>query len=191
MTRDSAFRKLSGGRGVARRWLGGELVALAEIYLPYRLYEVTIQDRGRETRSYHAVDAATGTLDPYEFPAPLEPENFVALDTRNFHPVLLGDQRTRELAIESVQRSLFTRGFFRLTNPVINAHPVDREFYVPYWAGFYGREQNLNLVVLNAVRQTYEGNKLRRLLQSWLIRDSGCATSQSRVEPAISLTRSN
>jgi hypothetical protein len=191
MTRESAIRKLAGDRGMLRRWLGGELLALAEVYIPYRLYEITIQDRGRETRRYHSVDAATGTLDPYEFPAPLEPENFVALETRNFHPALLDDQHTRELAIESVQRALFSKGFFRVTNPGIHAHLLDTEFYVPYWAGFCGREQNLNLVVLNAVRQTYEGSKLRRLVQSWLIRDSGCATLQSSVEPATSLTRLN
>lgn len=171
MTRESALRKLSpaGGRGTVRRWLNGNLLALAEIYIPYRLYEVTIHDRGKHTSRYYAVDAATGTLDLYEFRVPPEPEGLIELETRNFHPVLLDEARTRQLAIDGVRRLLFSKGFFRLTNPVIAAHLFDTEVYVPYWAGFYGREQNVNLAVLNAVRQTYEGNKVRRLVQSWLV----------------------
>ena len=43
------------------------------------------------------------------------------------------------------------------------------EFYIPYWAGFYGDEDNLSLIVLNAVRQTVEGNKVRRLVKTWLL----------------------
>lgn len=175
MTRDSALRKLSpaGGRGTLGRWLNGNLLAVAEIYIPYRLYEVTIHDRGPQASRYYAVDAATGTLDPYEFRGRLEPEDVIELETRNFHPVLLDEARTRQLAIEGVRRSLFSKGFFRLADPVIAAHPFDAELYVPYWVGFYGREQNVNLAVLNAVRQTYEGNKVRRLVQSWLVEYPG------------------
>lgn len=171
ITRDSAQRKMSASRGcgLLQRWLHGKLIALAEIYIPYRLYEVTIHDRGAQARRYFAVDAAVGTLDPYEFTAPPESDNSIDLEIRNCHPILLDEQRTQQLAIKAARLSLFSRGFFRLSNPVIAARVFHADIYVPYWIGFFGHEENLSLVVLNAVRQTYEGSKLRRLVREWLL----------------------
>lgn len=171
MTRDAALRKFlpPGRRGLTRRWLYGNLMVLAEVYIPHRLYEVTIHDRGAQLKRYFAVDATSGTLDPYEFAAAPEPEELIKVETRNCHPVLLVEQQTQQLAIEAVRQSLYAKGFFRLNNPVITAYLVRAEIYMPYWAGFFGYEEKLELVMLNAVRQTYEGSKLRRLTQEWLL----------------------
>jgi hypothetical protein len=171
MSRDSAMRKFAppGSHGVARRWLSGNLRALAEVYLPYRLYKVSIDDRRVQTVRYLAVDAAAGTLDPYEFAAPPLAETFTEVETRNFHPVRLDEKQTNQRAIENVRRWMFSRGFFRLSNPVMSADLVQLEFFIPYWAAFYGNDGNLNVMVLNAVRQTHEGSKVRRLIKTWLL----------------------
>lgn len=167
-----ALRKLgtADGLGLLRRWLSGSLCGIAEIYLPYRLYKVMLDDRRIQSVRYYAVDATTGTLDPYEFATAPGEDAWIELETRNFHPVRLGESETRKIIVEKVRRLLYSRGFFRLANPNITADLVTPEFYIPYWAGFYGGEQNLSATVLNAVRQTVEGSKMRRAVQTWLHR---------------------
>lgn len=171
LSREAALQKLTphGLPGLVRGWFTGKLRALADVYVPYRLYEVTVADRGIEKTRYYAIDAATGDLDPYEFQAPPDSEIFVELDIRNSHPVRLEESQTHQLAIEKVRRSMFSGGSFRLRNPVITAHVLHEGFYIPYWAAFFGDEQNLTVAVLNAVRQTMEGSKLRQLLRNWLL----------------------
>lgn len=170
MSSDQAIRKLMppGLRGVLRRCWNGNVLGLADVYIPYRLYKVTMDDRRLQTTRYYAVDAATGALDAYEFQVPPPDQMFVEVATRNCHPVRLDEIRTRQLAVHRVRRSVFSKGMFRLSDPVFAAELLRRDFYIPYWLGFYGERQNLKVVVLNAVRQTYEGSKVCRLVENWL-----------------------
>jgi hypothetical protein len=174
MEYEAALRKLgtAEGLGMVRHWLNGSLRGIAEIYIPYRLYKVTLDDRRVQSVRYYAVDAAVGTLDPYEFATAPEANACVELDTRNFHPVRLSESETRKMAVEKVRRLLYSRGFLRLTNPDITAELIKPEFYLPYWAGFYGNGQNISIRVLNAVQETMEGSKLRHLLKTWLLENS-------------------
>jgi len=167
---ESALRKLSpsGTLGALRRWVSGPLRAVAGIHIPYRLYKVSVDNRRFHGVRYYAVDAAAGTLDPYEFAIPPGTADYVELETRNFHPVCLDETQTHKMVTEKVRRLLYSRGFFRMANPKITAELLRPEFHIPYWAGFYGDEQNMSVTVLNAVRETVEGKKLRELLQAWL-----------------------
>lgn len=169
-SRNQAIRKLmpAGPRGLVRAWLNGKLRGLADVYIPYRLYQLTIHDRRLESTRYYAVDAAMGVLDAYEFLAPPPDEMFVELATRNCHPVQLDETRTRQLAVHQVRRLVFSSGLFRVSDPVFAVRLLRPDFYIPYWLGFYGEQQNLRVVVLNAVRHTYEGTKVRRLVENWL-----------------------
>ena len=171
MNYQEALRRLSdpGPLGGLRRWITGPLRGIAEIYLPYRLYKVAVHDRRFRSVHHCAVDAAAGTLDPYEFAAPPAPGEWMEVETRNFHPARLDESQTQKLVKEKVRRLLYSRGFFRVANPNIAAELIQAEFYVPYWAAFYGHEQNLSLTVLNAVRRTVEGSKARRLVRAWLL----------------------
>ena len=159
----------SGPLSGLRRWINGRLRGIAEIYLPYRLYRVTIDDRRLQSVRHYAVDATAGTLDPYEFASPPSSHTLLEVETRNLLPARLDEIQTRGLVTEKVRRLLYSRGFFRIVNPNIRAEVIESEFYIPYWAGFYGDEDNLSLVVLNAVRQTVEGSKVRRLVRAWLL----------------------
>lgn len=168
---EAALRNLStsGLRGIVRRCLSGPARAIAEIYIPYRLYKITLNDRRLKSIPFYAVDAATGDLDPYEFAAPPEPHSWMEVETCNAHPVRLEENQTKNIVTEKVRRLMYSRGFFRLASPTITAELVQGEFHIPYWAGFYGDEQNIKVTVLNAVRQTMEGSKLRRLVETWLL----------------------
>jgi hypothetical protein len=175
MSYEEALRKLSatGPLGGLRRWISGPLRGIAEIYLPYRLYKVGVNDPSLQSVHHYAVDATAGTLDPYEFAKPPAADEWMEVETRNFHPARLNETETRKLVTEKVRRLLYSRGFFRVVNPSITAELVQSEFYIPYWAGFYGDEKNMSLTVLNAVRQTVEGKKARWLIKAWLLeRDS-------------------
>jgi hypothetical protein len=167
---ETALRKLSpsGTWGTLRRWVAGPLRGVAAIHIPYRLYKISVDDRRFHSVCHYAVDAAAGTLDPYEFATPPEAADYVELETRNFHPVRLDEMQTHKMVTGKVRRLLYSRGFFRMANPTITAELLRAEFYIPYWAGFYGDERNISLTVLNAVRETVEGKKLRALVQAWL-----------------------
>jgi len=152
--------------GWVQRRQRGRLRALACIYVPYRLYKTLIDDRGVQTVRYCAVDAASGTLDPYEFPG--QPV-VIEVTTRNALSAQVEESQTRESAIEKVRRLLYSAGFFRLMNPTIAAELAGPEFYVPYWAGFFGAGRDLKIVAVNAVRHSVEGEKVRCLIQEWLM----------------------
>jgi hypothetical protein len=158
-------------------WPASRLHGIAKIYIPYRMYRVTTHDRHAENCWYFAVDAAAGTLDPYQFANVPEAGCWAEIETRNCHPVTVKESDTRELAIEKVRRLLFSRGFFRLAYPQITAELILPEFYIPYWVGFCGPERNLKIRVLDAVRQTIEGNKVRQVVRAWLLQDSSFAST--------------
>ena len=181
MSYEEALRQLSARAAGLRRWISGPLRGVAEIYLPYRLYRVTVDDRRLRSVRYYAVDAAAGKLDPYEFANPPALGESIAVETRNFHPAYLDEDQTNKLVTEKVRRLLYSRGFFRVINPNITAELIQSEFYIPYWAGFYGHDQNISITVLNAVRRTVEGNKVRRLVKTWLL------TSDSNLDNSSSL----
>jgi hypothetical protein len=107
-------------------------------------------------------------LDPYEFVKSPEAHQ-CEVEARNCYPVRLAENETRSLAVQKVRRLLFSRGFFRLCDPQLAAALIISELYLPYWVGFYGDEQNVSLQILNSVRETMEGSKIRRLLQTWLL----------------------
>src|SRR5215471_6817521 len=57
-----------GPRGLLSRLRQGPLLAVADIYLPFRLYHVVVDDQEVSKASWYAVDALSGVLDLYEFP---------------------------------------------------------------------------------------------------------------------------
>jgi hypothetical protein len=149
------------------------VLGMAEIYIPYRLYQATLLDRRLKIIRYYAVDSATGTLDPYEFAVPPQPDAWIELETPNVHPVRLDEGLTNNMVVEKVRRFLYARGFFRLTNPTITAELIKPDFYIPYWAVFCGDQQNVRATVIDAVRQTVEGSKARQLVETWLLDSNG------------------
>jgi hypothetical protein len=174
VNREQALRLLSpsGMSGALRRWLTGDLILLAAVYIPYRLYKIVCEDPKLQSARCYAIDALSGLLDPYQFSEIPVQNEFVGIETQNFIPPSLDEGRTRELAIEKARRVIFSRGFFRLADPRITAEPIQPELYIPYWTGFYGSKQDLSIVVLDAVRRTIEGRKVAHAIRAWLLDES-------------------
>jgi len=170
VSRDEAIRLLrpSGPTGLLRSVLSGPLKSVAEAYIPFYLFRVTILSRWRTETSTLGLDAVRGSLDPYRFEhAPTESET-VRLDTRNSLPPHLGSTEAGELLVAKVRRLLYGKGFFRLHAMEISADPLDDELHIPYWLGFSGSGNSARLRVLDGVRRRTEGGKVRSIFEAWL-----------------------
>jgi len=176
VTREEATRHFSNGmvNGVAK-WIRGPVRSLAELYIPYRLFQVKIRSAGREQNQTFALDAVLGVLDLYQLPAPATDDQFLTLQTRNVLPVGLDAAQAEERLIEKVRRMIFTHGFFRVRDLKIEAIPLSGEICVPYWVCFRGSSERVHLAVLDAVRRRPEGAKVRRLVEAWLRSDAGAS----------------
>ncbi len=166
VTQEQAARQLGGS--LWRKLRLGRLQALAEVYLPFRVYQVCIENRGKTETRYVALESVAGTLDLYGLDSLPEDMELVEVETRNHPDATLNDERGREIVIDHVRRMLFTNGFFRLRRLNIIAEPLQMEIHVPYWIGLFGSRERLKLVALDAVRRQVEGGKAVRLFEQWL-----------------------
>lgn len=170
VTQEEAIRLFqpSGPTRLLRTVLSGPLRSVAEAYIPFHLFRVTIVNRGRTESSVMGLDAVRGTLDPYRFEhAPKESET-IRIKTRNSLPVGLAPNEATSLMVAKVRRLLYGTGFFRLQGIEISAEPLEDELHIPYWLGFSGSGGQARLRVLDGVRRQREGGKVRSIFEQWL-----------------------
>jgi hypothetical protein len=186
VTREEALRQFSGGlSGHLRSLRSGPLRSVADFYIPFRVFEVEINNAGKKDRRILGLDSVTGSLDPYYFenlPSRAEVEE---LETRNHVTPKLGPAQARQIVTTKIQRLLFTRGFFRIRNLAISINPAPQEIHIPYWVGFRGRSIYASFEVIDAVRRQPEGARVRRMLQDWLATPSN--PTPNVVFPSVSL----
>lgn len=168
VTQDAAVQIFSSARvtGYLQSLSFGPLRYVADFYIPFRVFDVTLENRGTRTRRIVALDAVTGELDIYcldEFPL-----STIELATRNSLAPQLGKSEALSMVQDKIRRLLFSKGFFRLGQLKVEALETE-ELCVPYWIGFRDRGRELHLSVLDAVRRTREGAKVRRLIHSYLL----------------------
>jgi hypothetical protein len=168
--REQALSKFlpAGTSGLMRRWMSGRLLGMADIYIPYRLYKVNIEDRGLRSARLLAVDALSGNLDPFEFSESPIHNRCADIETRNYLPAQLSESETHVAALAKFRRLVFSAGFFRLAKPVISVELIESDLFIPYWAGFYGEEKSVRVLMLDAIRGTIEGGKITNSVKAWL-----------------------
>jgi hypothetical protein len=173
VTREQAIRHFTEGAvNRAADLVKGQVRSVAELYIPYRLYQVKICSAGREQRQIFAMETVRGVLDLYQFPALPADGALLTLETRNVLPPGLDASQAEERLIGKVRRLIFARGFFRVRDLRIEAKAVSGDICVPYWVCFRG-EDKVHLSVLDAVRRRREGAKVRRLVEDWLRSSAG------------------
>src|SRR2546421_267111 len=87
VTREEAVRHFSNGMlNGAAKLIRGPIHSLAELYIPFRLFQVKICSAGREKNQMFALDAVRGVLDLYQLPALTADDQFLTLQTRNVIP---------------------------------------------------------------------------------------------------------
>ena len=149
------------------RLRGGRLARIADVYVPYILYQVRyLSNRTHHSRIF-ALDALSGTLDLIEFPSIPTDSELVKVSTRNSLPRSLPEQRAAHVVREKVLRLIFQQGFFKLRQPSLEMVQDPLDIYIPYWLGFYGGP-SVRCRVLNAVRCSPEGSKASAFFEEWL-----------------------
>jgi hypothetical protein len=183
VTQQQALEEFESGaiRGLLRRARWGPLRSVAEVFVPFHCYSVSIQNGDKRSLRLIAIDAVQGSLDPYGFVAVPTGADWCHVETRNALPAALQHARTTEIALEKTRREIYRVGFFRLRQLRIEADAAPVEFHVPYWIGFYGRATAAHLVVLDAVRRRMEGAKARELFENWLLSSSHACRKEPRT----------
>lgn len=171
VTREQAILQFSstGIPRVFRNVAYGRLRSVAELYVPFRLFQVQIMNRGKTEERLIALDAISGTLDPFQFDHVPTDSETVSIVSRNCPRAHLDDSLVAELLIAKLRRLLYNRGFFRMRDLQMTATPVAQELHLPYWLGFRGSNGHARVAVIDAVRRRFEGAKMRRLVEAWLI----------------------
>ena len=170
VTREEATEQFSPGGPVdlARTLVFGRLRSVGDVYIPFKLFQVEVVNAERQERHLLALDAVTGSLDPYHFDEVPSSSEVIVLETRNCPAAVVDETRATELMVDKYRRLLFQRGFFRLRGLHISAVPFPGEIHIPYWVGFRGHGSPVHLQVIDAVRRRQEGAKVRKLLEDWL-----------------------
>ncbi len=166
VTREEASRALR--PGIARSLATGPLRSLADVYVPFRVNRVEITSGGTTRTRFLAFDAVFGLLDTYEFGNVPDAAQTRSVNTRNAAPILVDEALAVRLLEDKVRRMVFSEGFFRLRNMEIRIEPLPAIVHVPYWVGFYGWGECASIQVIDAVRRTREGSKMRHALTRWL-----------------------
>jgi hypothetical protein len=165
VTHEEAVKRLGGG-ALAR--LMRPLRSVADVYVPFHLYQVEVHNRSRPWTAWFALDAVTGQLDPYQFDRPPAEAELVRVETRNFPRPTLAEGEAARLLRDKLRRVVFQTGFFRVRDLRFDVARVPLDLHVPYWLGFYGAGDRARLRVLDGVRRRVEGGKARALFESWL-----------------------
>jgi hypothetical protein len=164
VTQAEALAALESRSGLLR----GQLRQIASAYLPFRLYHVEIRNRGATKVALYGADAVSGQLDLYEFDAAPAASDLITLTTRNAPVARIAEALALELLENKVRRAVFQTGFFGVRGLQIRARPLDVEFHVPYWLGFFGNRERATLQAMDAVRRSFEGANARAIFSDWL-----------------------
>jgi hypothetical protein len=174
VTREQALRHFTAGAlNQAADVVRGRVRSIAELYIPYRVFQVKVISGSREETHIFALETVRGVLDLYQFLSIPSDLDLIALETRNVLPAVLSASEAEERVISKVRRIIFTRGFFKLRDLRIEATALPSDVCVPYWVCFRGAGNRVHLAVLDAVRRKPEGARVRQLVEDWLRSDAG------------------
>jgi hypothetical protein len=163
--------KIFNGGGVGsrlRRVHLGPIRSLALVYIPYHLFQVRIENAGKQEERILGIDAVHGTLDAFSFDEVPHSSQFHNVETRNVIPPHLSIEDAGRLVRSKVERVLFQTGFFKMRRLGIQPEWMQLQFHVPYWVGFFGEGEIARISVVDGVRRTVEGAKVRALIETWL-----------------------
>lgn len=133
---------------------------MADFYIPYRLFQI---DR---TGAFLAADAVTGKLDLIQFNRLPEEERCMTVDAAMVAEERVNEEEAYRLIRESMTRSVFMKGFFKLTRVNVEIE-LAANLHIPYWIGVYERNDRAHFEIINGLRGRFEGAKLREIVAEW------------------------
>src|SRR3954471_10491471 len=138
--------------GRAQEAILGPFRSMAEMYVPFDVFRIAIQNGAARDVCLLGVDAASGSLDPYRFERIPDHAECIEVNTRNLLPRNISPEQSSATAEERVRRMIYSRGFGRVRRLEFSTELALPNLYVPYWIGFFGPDNNLRISVLDAVR---------------------------------------
>ena len=163
ITRAGAVAKFCGRFNELRH---GRLRIVGDFYIPYRFFILTWNDGRSSTDTFLAADAVSGKLDLIRFDQLPEEGRLMSVDATMVAEDRVGEEEAHGLVRESMIRSIFMKGFFKL--PRVNAEiELATSLHIPYWIGVYERNDRAHLEIINALQGRFEGAKLREIVTEW------------------------
>ena len=164
ITRDQAGAKF---RWRLRQLKNGRFRFAVDFYVPYRFFQTTWDDGRNRSVAFLAADAVTGKLDLIEFDQLPADGEIVSVDTQMIAEERINDEEARGLVRERLLGLTFNKkGFFKLSRVNVVAELVAR-LHLPYWVGVYERDGRAQIEIVNALRGSLEGVKLREIVTEW------------------------
>jgi hypothetical protein len=163
ITLDQAVSKFRGRFNELRR---GRLRIARDFYIPYRFFRLTWSDGRPAASAFLAADAATGKLDMIRFDHLPEGSRCKSVDTEMVAAEGASEEEAYKLVRENMMRSIFMKGFFKLTRVNLEIELVT-SLHIPYWIGVYERNDRAHLEIINALQGRFEGAKLREIVTDW------------------------
>ncbi len=177
ISRDQAVAKF---RGRFKEMRHGRLRLVSDFYVPYRFFKLVWSDGRTSTDTFIAADAVTGKLDLMWLDRPPEDGQRMTIDTAMIAKGRVSEEESRRLVRESMMRSLFMKGFFKVNRVNVEIEPIASS-HVPYWIGVYERNDRAHLEIINALRGRFEGAKLREIVAEWF-QSYHCVMNESYYE---------
>jgi hypothetical protein len=140
----------------------GRLQMVTDFYIPYRFFRMSRSDRRSSTSAFLAADAVTGKLDLIQFDRQPEEGSCLTVDTAMVAAERVNEEETYRLVRESMMRSIFMKGFFKLNRVNMEIEMVT-SLHIPYWMGVYERDDRAHLEIINALQGRPEGEKMREV----------------------------
>ena len=163
ITREQAVGKFRGRFNELRH---GRLRIAADFYIPYRFFQLTWSDGRKTNDTIFAADAVTGKLDLIQFDQLPEESQLMSVETAMVAAERIGEDEAYRLIRESMARSIFMKGFFKLTTVNVEIK-LAASLHTPYWVGVYERQGQARLEIINALQGRFEGAKLRDIVTEW------------------------
>ena len=152
-----------------RRFKHGQFRFDTGFFIPYYLFQVEVRNGDKLKSQLLAIDATTGELDLYSFEQ--IPTEFVEIETTQFGATALSEKDAFAMLKEKVRRMVYLQGFFQIRDLSITGS-LQRLIYLPYWVGFFARDNQLVLEVVDAMRGRFEGAKVRDLVLDWFAQEA-------------------
>ncbi len=152
-----------------RRFKLGQFRFETGFFIPYYLFQVEVLNGNKLSSQLLAIDAMTGELDLHRFEQ--VPTEFSKIETTQIGETALSKTQALTLLKEKVRRMVYLQGFFQIRDLSITGKMI-RQLYFPYWVGFFAKDNQLNLEVVDAVRGRFEGAKVRDLVLDWFAREA-------------------
>ncbi|HXY23178.1 MAG TPA: hypothetical protein VEI73_00885 [Candidatus Acidoferrum sp.] len=167
VTQDEALRTFSAAGFSALYWRmrSGPLRRIADVYVPYFLFQVKC---GNGRPRLFAIDAVDGSLDLFEFPRVPSDQEVLLFEKHNRIPPVLSEARAAEILRDKVLRVIFQQGFFKLRDARLDITPTPCKLHLPYWLGFHERGGVVRCRAMDAVRRRVEGAKASAFFEHWL-----------------------